>query len=428
MLKWFKDKFNKNKEEQIDELHERQIEPEEIKEQLKEEVDSIKKEVKEVEKDVQRIDNKLERIEERKEEIEKEEKAEEVEQPIEEIVEESIDEKVIDEEPIARVAEELTSKDEIIEDVEDEKPTKKGFFDKLISGLTKTRKEMSDKIDGILSMYKKIDEELFEDLEEVLVTADVGVNTTMELIDRLRDRVKNEKVTDPNDVKELLKDEIKLLMSESIEDNSLTVNPSPAVMLVVGVNGVGKTTTIGKLANRFKNEGKRVLIAAGDTFRAAAIEQLEEWGNRSGVEIIAHSEGADPAAVIYDGIHAAKARKADILICDTAGRLHNKSNLMNELNKIFRIVEREYGDATKEVLLVLDATTGQNAINQAKVFKDVANITGVALTKLDGTAKGGVVIALQAELGLPIKLIGVGEGINDLQPFVAEDFVEAIFN
>ncbi len=369
MFKWIKEKLKKNDEEVINE-------------DIKEEIEDLKEDI------------------EIKEEIEEVEVIEGIEEDIAETVEEIIE----------------------------EEPKKKGFFDKLFGGLSKTRKEVSDKIDGLLSMYKKIDEELFEDLEEVLVTADVGVNTTMELIDRLRDRVKTDKVVEPSEVKELLKDEIKKLMNESISDNSLNIEPSPAVILVVGVNGVGKTTTIGKLSYAFKNQGKRVLIAAGDTFRAAAIEQLEEWSNRSGVEIIAHSEGADPAAVIFDGIHAAKARKADILICDTAGRLHNKSNLMNELNKIFRIVEREYGDATKEVLLVLDATTGQNAINQAKVFKEVANITGVALTKLDGTAKGGVVIALQAELGLPVKLVGVGEGINDLQPFNTEDFVEAIFN
>lgn len=312
------------------------------------------------------------------------------------------------------------------QEVQDE-VKKPGLLDKLIGGLTKTRKEMSGRIDSILSFYKKIDDDLFDDLEEVLVTSDVGVNTTMELIDRLRDRVKAEKVTDPNEVKELLKDEIKGIMKESIENNELNIEPSPAVILVVGVNGVGKTTTIGKLSHNFKQKGKKVLIAAGDTFRAAAIEQLQEWSNRAGVDIVAHREGADPAAVIYDGIHAAKSRKADILICDTAGRLHNKSNLMNELNKIFRVVEREYEEAAKEVLLVLDATTGQNAINQAKVFKEVANITGVALTKLDGTAKGGVVIALQAELGLPIKLIGVGEGIDDLQPFNVDDFLDVIF-
>lgn len=313
---------------------------------------------------------------------------------------------------------------------EEPEPVKKkiNIFEKLKTGLTKTRKDMSDKIEGILNSYKKVDEELFDDLEEVLITADVGVNTTLKIIDRLKDRIKADRVTDPQAVKELLKDEIKKLMKESVPSNHLNLEPLPAVILVVGVNGVGKTTTIGKLSNTFRQEGKKVLIAAGDTFRAAAIEQLEEWSKRSKVEFIAHTEGADPAAVIFDGIQAAKARKTDILICDTAGRLHNKSNLMNELNKIFRIVDREYTDATKEVLLVLDATTGQNAINQARVFKEVANITSVALTKLDGTAKGGVIIALQAELKLPVKLVGVGEGIDDLQPFNVDDFVEAIFN
>lgn len=304
---------------------------------------------------------------------------------------------------------------------------KLNFFEKLKSGLTKTRKDMSNKIDGILSMYKKIDEDLFEELEEVLVTADLGVETTMKLIDNLRDRVKSDKISEPEEVKNLLKEEMKLLMTESATNFSLNIEPSPALILVVGVNGVGKTTTIGKIAYNLKKDNKKVLIAAGDTFRAAAIEQLEEWSNRSGVDLIAHSEGADPAAVIFDGIHAAKARKADVLICDTAGRLHNKANLMNELNKIFRVIDREYPEATKEVLLVLDATTGQNAINQAKVFKEASNITGVALTKLDGTAKGGVVIALQSELNLPVKLIGVGEGIEDLQPFDINSFIEAIF-
>lgn len=320
--------------------------------------------------------------------------------------------------------------DKVSDELPPEKPKEKKFslFEKLKNGLTKTRKDMSSKIESILNSYKRVDEELYEELEEVLVTADVGATTTMEIIDRLKDRVKKEKINDPLAVKELLKDEIKKLMKESVADNTLTIEPLPAVILVVGVNGVGKTTTIGKLSHKFREEGKKVLIAAGDTFRAAAIEQLEEWANRSKAEIISHSEGADPAAVIYDGIQAAKARKSDILICDTAGRLHNKSNLMNELNKIFRVVEREYSDATKEVLLVLDATTGQNAISQAKTFKEVANITGVALTKLDGTAKGGVIIALQSELGLPVKLVGVGEGIDDLQPFIVDDFVEAIFD
>ncbi len=316
--------------------------------------------------------------------------------------------------------------EELVEEavIEKKKPS---FFDKLKKGLTKTRTDFSNKIDGILKSYKKIDEGLFDDLEEVLVTADVGVNTTMKLIDNLRDRVKEENTTEPNEVKELLKDEIRKIMLESELENKLNIEPSPSVILVVGVNGVGKTTTIGKLSHNFKKQGKKVLIAAGDTFRAAAIEQLEEWGNRAGVNIISHNEGSDPASVIYDGIQAAKARNTDVLICDTAGRLHNKANLMQELNKIFRVVDREYGEAQKEILLVLDATTGQNAINQAKVFKEVANITGVALTKLDGTAKGGVIIALYEELNIPVKLVGVGEGIEDLQEFIVEDFVEAIF-
>lgn len=301
------------------------------------------------------------------------------------------------------------------------------FFDKLKSGLSKTRNDMSSKIESVLKSFQKIDEELFEDLEDILVSADIGINTTMEIIDRLRDRLREEKVTESSEIKELLKEEIKNLMKESVEDNRLNLDPLPAVVLVVGVNGVGKTTTIGKMSHSFTSEGKKVLIAAGDTFRAAAVEQLEEWSKRANAEFVSHNEGADPAAVVFDGIQAAKARKSDILICDTAGRLHNKSNLMNELNKIFRVVEKEYPDATKEVLLVLDATTGQNAINQAKTFKEVSNITGVAITKLDGTAKGGVVIALQAELGLPVKLVGVGEGIEDLQPFDVDDFIDAIF-
>lgn len=321
--------------------------------------------------------------------------------------------------------------DEEIEEkeaVEENKSDSLSFFEKLKSGLSKTRNDMTSKIEGVLKSFQKVDEELFEELEDILVSADIGVNTTMEITDRLRDRVKEEKVTDASQIKELLKSEIKGLMKESVSDNSLNIEPHPSVILVVGVNGVGKTTTIGKIAHSFNKDGKKVLIAAGDTFRAAAIEQLEEWSNRSNSEFISHSEGADPAAVIYDGIQAAKARKTDILICDTAGRLHNKSNLMNELNKIFRVVEKEFPEATKEVLLVLDATTGQNAMNQARTFKEVANITGVAITKLDGTAKGGVVIALQAELELPVKLVGVGEGVEDLQPFNVDEFIDAIFS
>ncbi|RKD34406.1 signal recognition particle-docking protein FtsY [Thermohalobacter berrensis] len=311
---------------------------------------------------------------------------------------------------------------------ESEENKKEGFFSRLKKGLSKTRKGITEKVDVILKSYKKIDEELFEELEEVLITADVGVNTTMRIIEDVKDKVKERKITEVEEIRELLKEELKEILTEVDENISLNIEPSPAIVLVVGVNGVGKTTTIGKLAYRLKNEGKKVLIAAGDTFRAAAIEQLTEWSNRAGVDIIAHQEGADPAAVIYDGIQAAKARKSDVLICDTAGRLHNKKNLMNELNKIFRIVEREYPEATKEVLLVVDATTGQNAVLQAKTFKEACDISGIVLTKLDGTAKGGVVLAVQSELKVPVKLVGVGEKIYDLQDFDPDNFVEAIFS
>lgn len=391
MFNWFKKK--KNNENEFDKIKQEESNLESIEDEL----DEISQE--ELEKEA--LQYEVEGFIEEEEEVEEESYIpEEIEEEVEEILEQEIQ----------------------------EQPKKLNFFEKLKSGLTKTRKDMSEKIESVLLSYKKVDDELFDDLEEILITADVGMNTTMEIIDRLKARVKSEKVNDPLQVKELLKEEIRKLMKESIPDNELKLSPLPAVMLVVGVNGVGKTTTIGKLSNTFRKEGKKVLIAAGDTFRAAAIEQLEEWSKRSKVEFIAHTEGADPAAVIFDGIQAAKARKTDVLICDTAGRLHNKANLMNELNKIFRVVDREYPDATKEVLLVLDATTGQNAINQAKVFKEVANVTGIALTKLDGTAKGGVILALQAELKLPVKLVGVGEGIDDLQPFIVDDFVEAIFN
>ncbi|WP_352169738.1 signal recognition particle-docking protein FtsY [Proteiniborus sp. MB09-C3] len=312
-------------------------------------------------------------------------------------------------------------------DTEDKSDSEKlGFFGRLKSGLSKTRKGITEKVDIILKSYKKVEEELFEDLEEVLITADVGVNTSLAIIEELRNRVKERKVNEVSEVRELLKEVLRDVLMKG-ETNKLDIEPSPAIILVVGVNGVGKTTTIGKLSSRLKSEGKKVLIAAGDTFRAAAIEQLQEWGNRAGVDIISHQEGSDPAAVIFDGIQAAKARKTDVLICDTAGRLHNKKNLMNELSKIFRVVEREYPEAKKEVLLVVDATTGQNAVSQAKVFKEACDITGIVLTKLDGTAKGGVVLAVQSELNVPVKLVGVGEKIADLQDFDPVNFVEAIF-
>ena len=297
---------------------------------------------------------------------------------------------------------------------------------RLFDGLSKTRNEVSIKINTILGAYVKIDDEMLEDIEDILISADIGMQTTMKLIDNLRETIIREKINDPNMVKSILKDEAKKLMNPDL--NSKVSSESPTIVLVVGVNGVGKTTTIGKLSAKYKNSGKKVLIAAADTFRAAAIDQLKEWGNRSGVDVIHHSEGSDPAAVVFDGISAAKSRNADILICDTAGRLHNKANLMKELEKINRIIDREYPEAHRETLLVLDATTGQNAMNQAKIFKEVCNITGIVLTKLDGTAKGGVVIALQSELQIPIKLIGVGEGIDDLQEFNMDTFLDAIFD
>lgn len=315
-------------------------------------------------------------------------------------------------------------KEENIEVVEE--PQKKvNLFERLKQGLTKAKQGITDKIDDVLKSYTKVDEELLEELEEILITADVGVNTTMDIIDKLRDKIKENKITEPAGVKAELKNIIEEILTN--EDSTLNVEKSPTIILMVGVNGVGKTTTIGKLANRYKQEGKKVLLAAGDTFRAAAIEQLEVWAGRSNVDIIKHQEGADPGAVVFDAIKAAKARKVDLLICDTAGRLHNKANLMNELGKVFKIVDREFPEANKEVLLVVDATTGQNAVVQAKTFKEVADITGIVLTKLDGTAKGGVVLAVKSEVDVPVKLIGVGEKVEDLQDFDAKAFSEALF-
>ncbi|MDY6314609.1 MAG: signal recognition particle-docking protein FtsY [Clostridia bacterium] len=301
-----------------------------------------------------------------------------------------------------------------------------GFFDKLKSGLSKTRENFSQKVNEVFKVFRKVDEELFEELEEALITADVGVNTSMEIIERLRDTVKTKNIQDADGVKAELKAIIYDMLSSDAAELNLSTKPS--VILVIGVNGVGKTTSIGKIASLLKNSGKNVLLAAADTFRAAAIEQLEVWADRAGVDLIKHSEGSDPAAVIFDAVNAAKTRNTDVLICDTAGRLHNKVNLMNELNKIFRVIERELPGAAKEVLLVLDATTGQNALSQAKLFGETAAITGVVLTKLDGTAKGGAVIAINNEQSIPVKLIGVGEGIDDLQYFNPKEFADALFD
>jgi fused signal recognition particle receptor len=300
-----------------------------------------------------------------------------------------------------------------------------GFFEKLKDGLSKTKDGFTDKVSVMLNLYVNIDEELYEELEEILITSDIGVDTTLEIIQRLRTKVKQKKVKDPKEVIPCLK-EVLIEMLSLVEQNNL-VESSPTVILIVGVNGVGKTTSIGKIAAKLKSDRKKVLLAAADTFRAAAIDQLEVWSSRAGVDLIRHQEGSDPAAVVYDAIQAAKARKVDVLICDTAGRLHNKKNLMDELGKINRIIDREFSEASKQTLLVLDATTGQNAVIQAKQFMEVSDVNGIILTKLDGTAKGGVVISIKHQLNVPVKLIGVGEGIEDLQEFNAKQFVEALF-
>lgn len=302
---------------------------------------------------------------------------------------------------------------------------KKGFLGKLISGLTKTRDNLKSGIDSIFSGFSEIDEDFYEELEEVLIMADIGVVTTEKIIDDLREKVKEQKIKEISVCRELLIRSIKEQMR--VEETAYEFEHEKSVVLLIGVNGVGKTTSVGKLAGQLKAQGKKVILAAADTFRAAAIEQLTEWSNRANVELIAGQEGGDPAAVVYDAVNAAKARKADVLICDTAGRLHNKKNLMEELRKINRIIDREYPEAHRETLVVLDGTTGQNALAQAKQFGEVADITGIILTKLDGTAKGGIAIAIQSEMHIPVKYIGIGEKIEDLQKFDADAFVDALF-
>lgn len=301
-----------------------------------------------------------------------------------------------------------------------------GFFSKLVEGLTKTRDNIVSGIDAVFSGFSEIDDEFYEELEEILIMGDVGVKTTDMILDSLREKVKEKHIKKPQECKELLIESIKEQMD--LGDNSYEFENRKSVVLVIGVNGVGKTTSVGKLAGQFKNQGKKVVLAAADTFRAAAIEQLTEWAKRTGSDIIAQSEGSDPAAVIYDAVSAAKARKADVLLCDTAGRLHNKKNLMEELRKIDRIIEKEYSDAYRENFIVLDGTTGQNALSQLKEFKDVTDVTGIILTKMDGTAKGGIAVAIQAEYGIPVKYIGVGEQVDDLQKFDSDEFVNALFN
>ena len=299
-----------------------------------------------------------------------------------------------------------------------------GLFEKLKAGLKKTKDSMMSKIERLLHSFTKIDDELFEELEETLILCDIGVNTSVKICEELRDRVKQQGITDPSLIKDMLKEVITDMLGE---DTPLDLSTTPSVILVIGVNGAGKTTTIGKLSYQLAQEGKKVIVAAADTFRAAAIDQLEVWTERAGVDIVKHNEGSDPAAVVFDALTAAKARNADVVICDTAGRLHNKKNLMDELRKIARIVHQQAEGCSLEVLLALDSTTGQNAVNQARQFNEVADITGIILTKLDGTAKGGIIISITDELKIPVKLVTVGEKIEDIQPFVAKDFVNALF-
>lgn len=489
MFNWFKDKFKKkddkeNKEELIEENLSEEAESkeeadeeniltnEEIREEEAQEIEEIDEKLEEVSeggslseedvntsekiqdtneafKDKSVIEDALEKKEEAREEAQAEE-IEEIHEKLEEVSEEGklseenvetsekiedTDEAFKDKEVIKDAleqkeearedAKEETKEVEKTEEVVEKEPKKVSLFQRLKEGLDKTRKEVGIKINTVLGAYVKIDDEMLEDLEDILISADIGMETTMKLIDNLRETIIREKINDPQEVKPLLMAEAKKLMNPEL--NTPIKTEPPVIILVVGVNGVGKTTTIGKLSSRFKREGKSVLVCAADTFRAAAIDQLKEWGNRAHVDIISHAEGSDPAAVVFDAIEAAKARKTDVLIVDTAGRLHNKSNLMKELEKINRIISNKFPEANRENLLVLDSTTGQNAINQAKTFREATDITGIALTKLDGTAKGGVVVALQSELGIPIKLIGVGEGIDDLQDFNIDNFLETIF-
>lgn len=309
---------------------------------------------------------------------------------------------------------------------QEEPEKKKGFFKRLVEGLTKTRDNIVSGIDSVFSGFSHIDDEFYEELEEILIMGDLGVRATENILDSLREKVKEQHIKQPQECKQLLIDSIKEQMA--VEETAYRFENEKSVVLVIGVNGVGKTTTVGKLAGKLKNQGKKVIVAGADTFRAAAGDQLKEWANRSGVDMIGGTEGADPGSVVYDATAAAKARNADVLLVDTAGRLHNKKNLMNELGKINRILEKEYPDAYRETLVVLDATTGQNALVQAKEFSEVTEITGIVLTKMDGTAKGGIAVAIQSELSVPVKYIGVGETIDDLQKFDPDAFVEALFD
>jgi fused signal recognition particle receptor len=353
--------------------------------------------------------------------------------PVTELESEDIDEFVSDEEIEKELEKELEMEPEIplaeenqpLEEIAPEKQKKPGFFDRLKDGLQKTRNSITNRIDQVLASFGKVDEELFEELEEILITSDMGMETSMKIVAELREKVKKERITDAKGVRQAIKEIIASKLTDEHVGMKLTSKPS--VIVIIGVNGVGKTTSIGKIAHYLKEQGKKVTVAAADTFRAAAIDQLEIWTKRAGVEIVKHAEGADPSAVIYDAVQHCKSRGVDVLICDTAGRLHTKKNLMEELKKIFRIIQRELPDADVETLLVLDATTGQNAVSQAKTFSEVSQLSGLVLTKLDGTAKGGIIVSIKSELDIPVKFIGVGEQMDDLQPFKPSDYVEALF-
>lgn len=411
-MSFFKKFFGKNKEEQAkaNDVYEEKLEcPSEA------EAESLEAE-EEIEEDLVTDSN----TESKDDQVngEKEDNLQGLEEPVVEIIED-----------LKKADEEVSMQPNHVEQEmqgENEEAAKKGFIKRLFSGLTKTRDSILKGVDEVLSNFRHIDEELYEELEEALIMADFGVETTLHIMESLKEKVKREKITEPSVLKEALQEIITKLLTDQPKQDIL--NPDgPTVILVIGVNGVGKTTSIGKMSHLFKSQHKKVLVAAADTFRAAAIEQLQVWVDRAGVDLIKHEEGTDAAAVVFDAIAAAKSRKSDILICDTAGRLQNKTNLMKELEKISRIIAREYPEAKKEILIVLDATTGQNAIQQVKLFKEVADINGIILTKLDGTAKGGAIVGIYESLKVPVKYIGVGEQINDLQPFDAEAFATALF-
>lgn len=427
-------------EEIEDTVEKEEVDVENTVEEIKEEEQAVVEEVKEVENAVEKVENEVEEnhtestTEGIVEEVTKENDTTVEEVEIKEITteENNVVEKTEVEEAVQEIPEENVEPVEVEETEEvavEEQPTEeekpKGFFAKIKAGLSKTRNNIISSVENVLSAFTKIDEDLYEELEEALIMADIGVETSLYIIEKLREKVKDEKIHDPAEVKDAI---IRVITEILEKDDEPFELPHPSVVLVIGVNGVGKTTTIGKLTHNYMENGKTVLLAAADTFRAAAIDQLQVWADRNNAQLIKHQENSDPGAVVYDAVQAAKAKNTDVLICDTAGRLHNKKNLMEELRKISKIVNKEYPDAKVETLLVLDATTGQNALQQAKLFKEVADITGLVLTKLDGTAKGGIVLAIKHEMNIPVRYIGVGEQMDDLQEFNSKDFAKALFD